>query len=42
MNITMKYSLNNLIKMENYIQQIIKGPAKFSVALWLKVLAYDN
>jgi hypothetical protein len=38
MNITMEYSLNNLIKMENCIHQIIKGPAKLSVAHWFKVL----
>jgi hypothetical protein len=42
MNITMKYTLINLIKKENYIQQIIKGPAKLGVAPWLKVLAYAN
>ncbi len=27
MNITIKNSLINLIKMENYIQQLMKGPA---------------
>ncbi len=27
MNITIKSGLINLIKMENYVQQIIKGPA---------------
>jgi len=32
MNITIKSSLINLIKVGNYIQQIIKGPAKLSVA----------
>ena len=42
MNITMKYSLMNLIKKENYIQWIIKELAKLSVAHWLKVLAYAN
>jgi hypothetical protein len=36
----MEYSLINLIKVENCIQQIIKGPAKLSVAHWLKVLDY--
>jgi hypothetical protein len=38
----MKYNLINLIEMENYVQHIIKGPAKLSVADWLKVLAYAN
>jgi len=38
----MKYNLINLIKMENYLQQIIMVPAKLSVADWLKVLAYTN
>jgi hypothetical protein len=38
----MKYKLINLIKMENYVQHIIKAPAKLSVADWLKVLAYTN
>jgi hypothetical protein len=38
----MKYNLINLIKMENYVQHIIKAPAKLSVADWLKVLAYTN
>ncbi len=42
MNITMKYSLIGLIKKENYVQQIIKGPAKLSVAHWWIVLAYAN
>jgi len=32
MNIMIKISLINLIKMGNYIQQIIKGPAKLSMA----------
>jgi len=42
MNITIIYSLINLIKMENYVQKIIKGPAKLSVAHHWKVLAYAN
>ncbi len=28
--------------MENYVQEIIKGPAKLSVAHHFKVLAYAN
>jgi hypothetical protein len=32
MNITIKSNLFNLIKMGNYIQHKIKGPAKLSVA----------
>ncbi len=36
------YSLFIVIKMENYIQKIIKGPAKLSVAHWWKVSAYTN
>ncbi len=39
MNITSIYSLINLIKMENYVQKIIKGPAKLSVTHWWKVIA---
>ncbi len=39
MNITIIYSLINLIKMENYVQKIIKGSAKLSVAHWLKVFS---
>ncbi len=31
-----------LFKMANYIQKIIKGPAKLSVAHWYKVLACSN
>jgi hypothetical protein len=42
MNITMKCGLINLIKMENCIQQIIKGPAKLSVAHWRIDLSYAN
>jgi hypothetical protein len=40
MKITIMYSLFNLIKMEDYVQKIIKGTAKLSVAHWWKVLAY--
>jgi len=36
------YSLINLIEMESYVQIIIKGPAKLSVAHWGKVLADVN
>ncbi len=32
MNITIIYNLFILIKKENYLQKIIKGPAKLSVA----------
>ena len=42
MKITIIYSLTNLIKMENYVQKIIKGPAKLSAADCWKVLAYAN
>jgi hypothetical protein len=42
MNITMIYILINLIKMENYAQKIIKGPAKLDVAHWLKGAACAN
>jgi hypothetical protein len=42
MNITIIYSLINLIKMENYVQKIIKGPAKLNVVHCWKVLAYSN
>ena len=42
MNVKMKHSLINVIKMENYVQQINKGPAKFSMAHWVKVLPYAN
>jgi hypothetical protein len=31
-----------LIKIENYVQKIIKGQAKLSVADWWKVLFYAN
>jgi hypothetical protein len=30
------------MKWENYVQKIIKGPAKLSVAHWSKVLACAN
>jgi hypothetical protein len=33
---------NYPIKMESYVHQIIKGPAKLSVAHWLKDIAYAN
>jgi hypothetical protein len=39
MNITIICSLIILIKMENYVQKIIKGPAKLSVARRWQVLA---
>jgi hypothetical protein len=42
MIITIIYNLINLIKMENYVQKIIKGPAKLSVAHCWKVIAYAN
>ncbi len=34
MNITIIYNLIILIKTEDYLQKIIKGPAKLSVAHW--------
>ncbi len=42
MNITIKSGLINLIKMGNYIQQIIKGTAKLSVTqCWINLaIAY--
>ncbi len=40
MNFTIIYSLINLIKMENYVQKIIKGPAKLCIAHCWEVLAY--
>jgi hypothetical protein len=42
MNTTVVYSLIILIKTENYVQKIIKGPPKLSMAHFLKVLAYAN
>jgi hypothetical protein len=39
MNIKSIYSVINLIKMESYVQKIIKELAKLSVAHWWKVLA---
>ncbi len=42
MNITIMYSLIILIEMENYVQKIIKGPDKLSMAHHWKVLAYAN
>jgi len=42
MNITIIYTLINLIKMENYVQKIIKGPAKLGMSHWWKVLAYTK
>ncbi len=42
MNITIIHSLIILIKMENYVQKITKGPAKLSMAHHWKALAYAN
>jgi hypothetical protein len=42
MTITIMYKLIIPIKWKNYVQKIIKGPAKLSVAYWLKVLACAN
>jgi hypothetical protein len=42
MNITIIYSLIIIIKMENYAQKIIKGPAKLSMDQCWNLLAYAN
>jgi hypothetical protein len=42
MNITVICKLIILIKWKKYVLKIIKGPAKLSIAHWLKVLACTN